>query len=83
MGAIANALRDEVNGAGVRVTTIFPGSTATQRQVNLHEISGTQYNPDRMLQPEDVAEAVLFALTMGRTAEITDLYLRPMLKPLV
>jgi NADP-dependent 3-hydroxy acid dehydrogenase YdfG len=83
MGAIANALRDEVNGAGVRVTTIFPGSTATQRQVNLHEISGKQYNPDRMLQPEDVAEAVLFALTMGRTAEITDLYLRPMLKPLV
>jgi NADP-dependent 3-hydroxy acid dehydrogenase YdfG len=36
-----------------------------------------------MLQPEDVAEAVLFALTIGRTAEITDLYLRPMRKPLV
>jgi hypothetical protein len=26
---------------------------------------------------------VLFALTIGRTAEITDLYLRPMLKPLL
>jgi NADP-dependent 3-hydroxy acid dehydrogenase YdfG len=81
--SIANALRDEVNEAGVRVTTIFPGTTATQRQVNLHEISGKRYDPDRMLQPEDVAEAVLFALTIGRTAEITDLYLRPMRKPLV
>jgi NADP-dependent 3-hydroxy acid dehydrogenase YdfG len=81
--SIANALRDEVNEAGVRVTTIFPGTTATQRQVNLHEISGKRYDPDRMLRPEDVAEAVLFALTIGRTAEITDLYLRPMLKPLV
>ncbi|MCC8935058.1 putative oxidoreductase [Bradyrhizobium ivorense] len=82
MRSIANALRDEVNEAGVRVTTIFPGTTATQRQVDLHEISGKRYDPDRMLQPEDVAEAVLFALTIGRTAEITDLYLRPMLKPL-
>ena len=80
--SIANALRDEVNEAGVRVTTIFPGTTATQRQIDLHEISGKRYDPDRMLQPEDVAEAVLFALTIGRTAEITDLYLRPMLKPL-
>jgi len=79
--AIANALRDEVNEAGVRVTTIFPGTTATQRQVDLHQISGKRYDPDRMLQPEDVAEAVLFALTIGRTAEITDLHLRPMRKP--
>ena len=37
----------------------------------------------RMLQPEDVVEAVLFALSIGRSAEITNLYPRPMLKPLV
>ena len=80
--AMTNALRDEVNEFGVRVTSIFPGTTATQRQLDLHAISGRRYDPDRMLQPEDVAEAVLFALTMGRTAEVTDLYLRPMLKPL-
>lgn len=80
--AMTNALRDEVNEFGVRVTSIFPGTTATQRQMDLHAISGRRYDPDRMLQPEDVAEAVLFALTMGRTAEVTDLYLRPMLKPL-
>jgi NADP-dependent 3-hydroxy acid dehydrogenase YdfG len=80
--AMTNALRDEVNESGVRVTTIFPGTTATQRQMDLHAISGRRYDPDRMLQPDDVAEAVLFALTMSRTAEITDLYLRPMLKPL-
>jgi NADP-dependent 3-hydroxy acid dehydrogenase YdfG len=76
-------VRDEVNEAGVKVTTIFPGSTATPRQANLHEISGKPYDPDRLLQPEDVAEAVLFALTIGRTAEITELHLRPVLKPVV
>lgn len=80
--AMTDALRDEVNEFGVRATTIFPGTTATQRQMDLHEMSGKRYDPDRMLQPDDVAEAILFALTIGRTAEVTDLYLRPMLKPL-
>jgi NAD(P)-dependent dehydrogenase (short-subunit alcohol dehydrogenase family) len=81
--SIANTLRDEVNGAGVRVTTVYPGTTATERQIELYAITGKKYYPDRMLRPEDVAEAVMFALTIGRTAEITDLYLRPMLKPLL
>jgi NADP-dependent 3-hydroxy acid dehydrogenase YdfG len=80
--SIANALRDEVNEAGIRVTTIFPGTTATERQINLHAMSGKRYDENRMLRPEDVAEAILFALSIGRTAEITDLHLRPMLKPL-
>lgn len=80
--SVADALRDEVNETGIRVTTVFPGTTATPRQAQLHSMSGRRYVPERMLRPEDVAEAVLFSLTIGRSAEITDLYLRPMLKPL-
>jgi NAD(P)-dependent dehydrogenase (short-subunit alcohol dehydrogenase family) len=80
--SIADTLRDEVNGAGVRVTTVYPGSTATQRQVELFALAGKRYDPNRMLRPEDVAEALIFTLTIDRTLEITDLYLRPMLKPL-
>ncbi len=80
--SIADALRDEINEAGVRVTSIFPGTTATPGQAQLHDIFGRRYVPERMLQPEDVADAVLFALTIGRSAEVTDVYLRPMLKPL-
>jgi NAD(P)-dependent dehydrogenase (short-subunit alcohol dehydrogenase family) len=34
--AVADSLRDEVNGEGVSVTTIFPGSTATPTEVELH-----------------------------------------------
>lgn len=79
--SFANTLRDEVNADGIRVTTIYPGTTATPRQLELYNNAGKRYDPSRMLHPEDVAEAVLFAVTAGRTAEITDLYLRPMLKP--
>jgi NADP-dependent 3-hydroxy acid dehydrogenase YdfG len=38
------------------------------------------YAPERLIQPEDVAEAVLAMLRLPRTVEATQLHLRPMLK---
>lgn len=78
--AVADSLRDEVNADGVRVTTIYPGATATPRQADMHGENGRAYKPERLLQPGDVAQAVCDALAASSTAEITDLYLRPMLK---
>jgi NADP-dependent 3-hydroxy acid dehydrogenase YdfG len=79
--AIADSLRDEVNGDGIRVTSIFPGTTASPRQERLHIEAGRSYTPDRLLQPEDVAKSILFAISMGRSGEVTDLFLRPMKSP--
>lgn len=81
LAAVADALRDEVNADGVRVLSVFPGRTATPRQQRLHEADERDYRPERLLQPEDVAAAVLAALELPRTAEVTDLHLRPFLKP--
>ncbi|WP_387988506.1 SDR family NAD(P)-dependent oxidoreductase [Geodermatophilus arenarius] len=80
LAAIADALRDEVNGLGVRVLSVFPGRTATPRQARLHEAEGRPYRPERLLQPEDVAAAVLGALELPRTAEVTDVRIRPFFK---
>ena len=79
--ALANVLRDEVNGAGVRVTSVYPGRTATPRQARIHEWEGKEYRPDRLLQPEDVAAIVVAALELPRTAEVTDISIRSMAKP--
>ncbi|HWM94973.1 MAG TPA: SDR family oxidoreductase [Thermoanaerobaculia bacterium] len=76
--AIADSLRDEVNRKGVRVLTIFPGRTATAMQEEVHRFEGKPYDPDRFLQPEDVAATVIQALRLPRTAELTDLHIRPM-----
>lgn len=78
--AVADSLREEVNYEGVRVLTIHPGSTATPRQQMLHEWSGRTYRPERLMQPEDVAAMVVAAVTLPRTAEVTDLHMRPMMK---
>jgi NAD(P)-dependent dehydrogenase (short-subunit alcohol dehydrogenase family) len=76
--ALADSLRDEVNRKGVRVLTIFPGRTATPMQEEVHRFEGKPYDPARFLQPEDVAASVVQALRLPRTAELTDLHIRPM-----
>jgi NADP-dependent 3-hydroxy acid dehydrogenase YdfG len=42
--------------------------------------NGKEYRPELLLQPEDVAAVVLNALTLPRTAEVTDISIRPLSK---
>jgi len=78
--AMADCLRQEVNADGVRVLSVFPGRTATPRQAAIYQMEGRTYQPELLLQPEDIAEAVVGALSLPRTAEVTDLHLRPLKK---
>ncbi len=78
--AIADALRAEVNPDGVRVISIYPGRTATPQQRIIHEKEGKPYRAEYLLQPEDVARALLDSLLLPRTAEVTDINIRPMHK---
>jgi NAD(P)-dependent dehydrogenase (short-subunit alcohol dehydrogenase family) len=78
--AFADSLRDEVNGDGIRVLSVMPGRTATRRMEDRSVAEGRPYRPDLLLQPEDVAEVACNALLLPRTAETTDLFIRPMVK---
>ena len=78
--AIADSLRDEVNSDGVRVLSVYPGRTATPRMESVFKMEGKEYRPELLLQPEDIAEAVINALTMPRTAEVTNINIRPLIK---
>jgi NAD(P)-dependent dehydrogenase (short-subunit alcohol dehydrogenase family) len=80
MRAIADSLRQEVNAKGVRVLSIFLGRTATERQRAIFAMEGRDYPPERLIQPEDVAEATLAMLRLPGTVEATQLMLRPMQK---
>jgi NADP-dependent 3-hydroxy acid dehydrogenase YdfG len=80
MRAVADSLREEVNADGVRVLSLFLGRTATDRQRAIFAMEGRPYPAERLIQPEDVAEAVLAMLRLPRTVEATQLTLRPMQK---
>jgi NADP-dependent 3-hydroxy acid dehydrogenase YdfG len=78
---LADQLRDEVNGDGIRVLTVYPGRTATPMQEMIHRREGRPYCPERLLQPEDVASVIRHALELPARAEVTDVFIRPMLAP--
>lgn len=78
--ALADSLRAEVNADGVRVLSVYPGRTATSRQAAMYAKTSAEYRPELLLQPEDIASVVLNAITLPRTAEVTDISIRPMQK---
>ncbi len=79
--AIADSLRAEVNADGVRVLSVYLGQTATDLQARLRQLQGNPYRPELLLQPEDVASVIRHALDLPRTAEVTDIHIRPMIDP--
>jgi len=79
--ALADSLRAEVNTEGLRVLSVYPGRTATPMQATVHEVEGKAYHPERLMQPDDVAAVVINALSLPRSAEVTDIHIRPLTKP--
>lgn len=78
--AIADCLRAEVNVDGIRVVSFYVGQTATPMQAALYDAAGKLYQPNRLLQPQDIAETVLHTICLSPTADVTDVYIRPQSK---
>ena len=75
--ALADALRAEEQEHGVRVTTVFPGRTATPMQEKVHAQEGKDYDPSDWIDPGTVVDAILHALDLPADATISDLTIRP------
>lgn len=78
--ALADTARLELNKSGVRVATIYPGRTATPTMQDLYEKEKKPYEPELLLQPADVAAAVLTILDTPGHVEVTNVHLRPRFK---
>ncbi|MBZ9714656.1 SDR family oxidoreductase [Deinococcus multiflagellatus] len=75
--ALADALREEEAPHGVRVTSVYPGRTATPMQEKVRTQEGAPYTPEAFIQPETVAATIAFALNAPRDATLPDLSVRP------
>ncbi|GAA0361464.1 SDR family oxidoreductase [Streptomyces blastmyceticus] len=75
--ALADSLRAEEHGNGVRVTSVYPGRTATPMQAKVHQQEGKEYDPAKWIDPDSVAKTILLAVDLPRDAEINDLTVRP------
>lgn len=72
--ATAEALRAETRGSGVRCTLVSPAATDTALW-DPHDPDGAPDLPnrDQMLRPEDVADAVLWAVTRPPSVDVDEL----------
>jgi clavulanate-9-aldehyde reductase len=82
VNGFSEGIRQEVTEAGVRVVVIEPGSTQTALRTHItHEPSRTAIENRvatyRQLQAEDVAQAVLYALTAPHHVAVNEILLRP------
>lgn len=75
--ALADSLRAEEADHGVRVTSVFPGRTATPMQAKVHEQEGKDYDPVHWIAAATVADAILHVLDLPRDATIPDLSVKP------
>jgi NAD(P)-dependent dehydrogenase (short-subunit alcohol dehydrogenase family) len=68
-----DTLREELRSSGVRVTGLIPGATNT----DLWEQSWPDAPREKMVRPEDVAAAVLYAVTLPPEASANEVVVMP------
>jgi NADP-dependent 3-hydroxy acid dehydrogenase YdfG len=81
VGAFSESLRQEVTGRHVRVTLIEPGAVATElashnRREILEGMVQT-FGGIEIMQAEDIAESIRYAVTQPRRVAVNEILIRP------
>ena len=81
VGAFSESLRQEVTARHVRVTLIEPGATATElafhNRPEILEGMAQQFGGIEIMQAEDIAEAIRYAVTQPRRVAVNEILIRP------
>lgn len=67
--ALSTSLMQEMRKHNIRVTSLSPSTTATDMAIDLKLTDG---NPDKVMQPEDLAELVISQLKLNRRVFVKD-----------
>jgi NADP-dependent 3-hydroxy acid dehydrogenase YdfG len=84
--AFTASLRAEVTEAGIRVSIIEPGATATEihehiKDDRVRENTRQHIQKDGAMQPEDIADAIVFMVAMPARVNISQMVIRPTVDP--
>lgn len=75
LNGLSYSVAEELRGHNIRVSVVCPGSVETE----LGPHAGK--DPNKMLQPEDVAHAVAMLVTQAPQSFVSEILLRPTQKP--
>ena len=77
--ALADSLRGEE--PGIRVTSVFPGRTATPMQAEVHRQEGRTYSPGDWIDPGTVADEIVRVIDLPPDATVPQIVIRPRPRP--
>jgi len=75
LNGLSYSVAEELRSHNIRVSVICPGSTNTELDAHVGK------NASRMLQPEDVAHTVAMVVTQASRSFVSEIVIRPTLKP--
>ncbi|GAA0408680.1 SDR family NAD(P)-dependent oxidoreductase [Microbispora corallina] len=80
--AFAESLRQEITAQGVRVVVVEPGFVATELMAHvkdpaMREMARKMAASMRTLQPEDIADAIVYAVTQPEHVAVNEILIRP------
>ena len=70
---MTDSMREDLRGKNIRVISVFPGATETPLW---DEAERNKYH-EKMMQPEDIAQAILATLDLPRRAAVEEIVIRP------
>jgi NAD(P)-dependent dehydrogenase (short-subunit alcohol dehydrogenase family) len=74
---LADSLREEEAANGVRVTTIYPGATATDLLGEVRSAFGRPHDPELCIRPQTLAEMICWMLSAPADAYACELSVLP------
>ncbi|TVR88590.1 MAG: SDR family oxidoreductase [Saprospirales bacterium] len=70
---LSDNMREVFKKDGIKVTNVMPGYTWS------NSWEGAEFPRERLMEPEDIAKVVVCALTLGKSAVMEEVVLRPQL----
>jgi NADP-dependent 3-hydroxy acid dehydrogenase YdfG len=82
LNAMTECMRQEVGALGIRVCVVEPGSTTTEISENIEdagmrEMLRNRLNRDGAMKPEDVAAAIMLAVSLPPRANLAEILIIP------
>lgn len=79
---LTEGLRQEVGGAGIRVSIVEPGATETEVAVGIADPTmraamQRHVSKDSAMKPSDIADAIIFIVSLPRRANVSQILIRP------